>query len=267
MFDLPLNLAVAAAVAGAPELTAEELTPKTQDPLVNPPAVAEEGGEEGEEEERAWSAAITLGTSVTTGNTDVRSASANATAQRKWADKARLNLNLLWNFQETDDVITQRKLYGAAKYDRFITEKLYWYLQATGDKDEQARVELRATAGPGLGYQFLDTEKWKVAGELGVSYYYEEFTSGVRNEYAAARIAWDWAWTPSDVFRLVQNGQVFPSLEDQDDVYSRLDTSAQVTLTGSLIAALQWVWDWNNTPEEGLERSDNLYLITLGWKY
>ena len=68
-------------------------------------------------------------------------------------------------------------------------------------------------------------------------------------------------------YTATQSTEVFPSLEDPDDIYSKLDTRLKVTINGSLFAQLRWVMDWDNTPASGNKRVDNLYLLTLGWTF
>ena len=56
-------------------------------------------------------------------------------------------------------------------------------------------------------------------------------------------------------------------LEEKDDVYGRADTSVDFKINASMLARLQWLFTWDNTPAAGQERVDNLYLLTLGWKF
>ena len=70
--------------------------------------------------------------------------------------------------------------------------------------------------------------------------------------------------TPS-VLQIGQFTEIFPSLDESDDINGRMDTRAIYQMTEDMIAQFQWVWDWDNTPAAGRDRSDNLFLVTVGW--
>ena len=95
----------------------------------------------------------------------------------------------------------------------------------------------------------------------------EAFRSGNGNAYLSARAGYGWEWLSNPYFRAGQTGEVFPSLEESDDVYGRMDTYLSTNLSESIFLKLQWVWTYDNTPDEGNERSDNLYSLTVGWSF
>ena len=232
-------------------------------------AAADEAGTapvETEPEPPKWTGSVTFGSSVTGGNTDIKKFSLTADALKELS-KSRYTLSVLWNFSEEDGDISQRRIFGSGQFDRFVTERLYWLAQLSGESDKNADVDLRTTAGGGLGYQFLDDEKWKLSGELGLSYFDERFATDEDNDYVALRTAYKVDWTPNSRWNFAQGIQVFSSLEDVDDVYAKVDTRLKVTIAGSLFAQFQWIYDWNNTPASGKERVDNLYLLTIGWTF
>ena len=86
-------------------------------------------------------------------------------------------------------------------------------------------------------------------------------------QYLAARVAYKWDYAHSDRWSFSQTAEIYPSLEESDDVYAKVDTRAKATLSENMFAQFQWLYDWNNTPAEGKKRVDNLYLITIGWTF
>lgn len=221
---------------------------------------------EPESEPPQWTGAVTLGSSVSGGNTDIKKSTLTADAIKK-LEKSRYTLGLIWNFSEEDDEISQRRIFGSGQFDRFVTDRLYWLAQLSGESDKNASVDLRTTMGGGIGYQFLENEKWKLSGEVGVSYFDERFANDEDSDYVALRTAYKVDWTPNSRWSLAQAIQLFLSLEDADDIYAKADTRLKVTLSGTLFAQLQWIYDWDNTPASGKERVDNLYLLTIGWTF
>ena len=258
---LPLLLTA----SGAPGADA----PLPAEPAVAPLAQDEE--EVPEEEKRGWEGSITAGAIIQTGNTETNNIT--ATGNAIWhGDSKRFTANALWNYQDDRTGVIQRKLYGDAQYDHFLTEKLYGYGKASADNDFQANLDLRWTAGAGAGYQFRDDDDWKLAGELGLAYVDENFADDMTvpdpdNSYLAARIGYNWEYLGNEYFVAGQTAEIFPSLENGDDVYSRADTYAKTNLTESIFLKLQWIWTYDNTPVPGNERSDHIYALTVGWSF
>ena len=214
-----------------------------------------------------WTGAVALGATYSDGNTDRRSVSATVDAEYR-REKDRTTLGLLWNYADEQGVITSRKTEGRAKYDRFFTKKMYGLAQVSADADYQAAVELRTTVGVGAGYQFQDKASWKVSGELGLSYVDTDYVGTADDSaYPAARAAYAWAWTPGDKYNLAQTGEIFPSLENGDDVNARVDTKGRLNLTAKMFAQLQWLYQWDNTPATGKVRDDNLVMLGVGWSF
>ena len=215
-----------------------------------------------------WTGAVSLGVSLSDGNADRRTANASANGvYRREID--RTTLQFLWNYADEDGSVEERRVYGMAKYDYFLDgEKTYAYGQTSGEYNAAAALDLRFILGGGLGYQFQETAKWKLAGEGGLSYIDENYVGGDSDEeYVAARLAYNWEYKPDDKWVIAQTGELFPSLEDKDDVYAKVDTKARVTLTEKMFAQAEWIYSWDNTPATGAERVDNLYLFSLGWSF
>lgn len=253
----PTLLILLAQPVPAPESAPPELAAV---PLQDDAAAAEE------EKLDVWTGAVNVSGSFTDGNTDIQRASVGADATRK-SEGDRWTLGFLWSWAEEDGDVTQRRTRGAAQYDYFLTEKSYLLAQASAENDSEAGLDLRWIAGVGYGRQFRDDDKWKLSGEAGLSYFSEEFDDGTDSEYLAARLAYGAEWHLSETWSFAQDGEAYPSLEDKEDIYTRLDTRAQAKLTESMVGQLQWVWDWDNTPAAGKERSDHLVLLGVGWTF
>lgn len=230
------------------------------EPLQPTPLIQDEEPVEG------WTGSLAAGGMIRSGNNKTRTA--NASVDAGWRrDNNRVTLVGLWSYQDDNRVVTQRKLYGSAKYDRFLSENTFAYGQTLGDSDKEAGLDLRLTLGGGLGRQFVDDETWKFSAEGGLSGVSEDFQTSGKNEYLAARLAYSAAYNHSETWAFEQDAQAYPSLENADDIYARLDTRAKLTLTQNMFAQLQWVMDYDNTPDTGKERIDHLFALSVGWSF
>ena len=214
-----------------------------------------------------WHGSVSVGATKSNGNTDRTTASVGAHAENRREDD-RFTFDFLWNYAEEQGNITQRRTYGAGKYDYFVSKKLYYLGQVSGESDSNANLKLRTTAGVGAGYQFREDESWNVLGEAGLSYVDENFDGTTDDDdFIAARLAYKADYKVDDKWSAGQGAELFPSLEDQNDVNARVDTHAKVSLSEKMFAQAQWIFTWDNTPATGADRVDNLFLLMLGWSF
>jgi putative salt-induced outer membrane protein YdiY len=222
--------------------------------------------QEAEAPKPAWTGSVAAGAILRSGNNETRTA--NATADAVWkVDKNRVTLGALWSYQDDTTGVTQRKTYGDAKYDHFLSEKAFAYGQASGNSDKDAQLNLRLTLGAGAGEQFIDNETWQFSAEAGLSGISEDFKNSGKNEYIAARAAYSAKYMHNSSWEFAQDAEIYPSLESGDDIYTRVDTRAKLTLTESMFAQFQWVLEYDNTPDTGKERVDNLLAVSVGWSF
>jgi putative salt-induced outer membrane protein YdiY len=214
-----------------------------------------------------WKGGISAGGTVSDGNVHRKTATATGHAERR-SEKDRWTLDFLWNFAEESGQVTERHTYGSAKYDRFLSKKAYLFGQTSGEYDFASTLDARWIAGAGGGYQFVENDHWKLLGELGVSYVDQDYKDNTADKsYPAARGAYKVDWTPNESWTAGQAAEIYPSLEHEEDVTARVDTHAKVMLSKSVFAMFQWIFAWNNTPPSGVKRTDDLYLLTVGWSF
>jgi putative salt-induced outer membrane protein YdiY len=220
----------------------------------------------------AWTRSVSLGFTLTRGNSETTTIAGSFDAERK-VEKNRYSANAWYNGSDqtdkaTGDSVTTAKNYGGkVQYDRFVSERLYWLANAKAEKDELAALQLRATGGLGLGYQFQDTETFKLNGEAGLNYVSEDYEGAAPNEFLAARLAYNagYVWTPTA--KLGQKMELLPSLEDSDDWTSKLDTHMDVSMTEAMFLRVQHVLDYDNSPAAGAKNADNRIILTVGWSF
>lgn len=217
-----------------------------------------------------WSGSVNVGASWSEGNSKRRTGNAGADAEYR-REKDRTTLKFLWNYAEDKNAspkVTDRRVFGAAKYDYFVSEKTFVYAETSAESNFAAGLDARSTFGVGAGRQFREDAQWKLSAEAGLSYVIEDLQQpGDNAEFLAARVAYKTEYKPNDKWTLSHDGEIFPSLEDSDDVLAKLDTKARVNLSGKMFAQAQWLMTYDNTPADGAERKDDLYLLSLGWAF
>lgn len=237
-----------------------------------PAAVAQDAPAAEEPKEPEWTGSVTVGAKLTTGNSETRGANATADAELR-RENDRISLGFLWLFDQNSNnatdtwTITERKTTGKAQYDYFFSKKTYGFAKGQWENDNTAAVDLRQTYAVGMGRQIKESETFKLNGELGVAWVDEDYQGSIDDkEGPAARAAYNLDWVMSKVWSLAQTAEAYPSLENSDDIYTKLDTRVKAAFGESMFGQLQWLYDWNNNPATGKERSDHQLLLSIGWK-
>ena len=145
----------------------------------------------------AWTGSLTVNASLAEGNTNSRTAGLSLEASQR-RENDRINFYAAWDYGE-DKVggvwqLNQRRAGAGIKYDYF---RPVWYALATTRVlgDTMADLDLRLTAGMGLGYQLVETETLSVLIEAGPSDFYEDYRSATPSQdYLAARAAYKVNW-------------------------------------------------------------------------
>ncbi|GAB4136172.1 MAG: DUF481 domain-containing protein [Planctomycetota bacterium] len=218
-----------------------------------------------------WTGSLTVGGSLSTGNTDRRAVGAGFDASRRTSSD-RLTADASWDYAQDRATgtwtLTQRRVGAGLKYDYFLSRKSYALVTTRVLGDTLADIALRFTAGAGLGEQWVETDAFDFFTEVGVSYFNTNYRSATPTEdYLAARVAYKLNWELAGDTRLIHGVEAYPSLEQGKDLYMTADTRIQTALTSNMIAQLQWVWDWDNTPSPGFDRSDHRFLVSVGWTF
>ena len=228
--------------------------------------------QEAEESGHAWTGSVALSAISTTGNTETDSFNFDAGAElRRDVDRYTWKGYFNYGRENTGGTsnLTARKGGTSLKYDYFLTEDetTYAFANVGGEFDDLAALDLRTQVGGGAGYQFYESETSKLSGELGLNFFSEESADDTDDSYAALRLAAyafeqlneDLSWTTS--------AELYPSIEDSDDVYGKLDTKLAMSLTEAMFASFQYVMDYDNTPAAGADRVDQRFVLSLGWSF
>ena len=259
---LPLLLC-SSLVTGSSDVS-EAAAPETVGPPVQPQEEAAE--QEAETPKAPWKGAFNLGFTFSEGNTEVRSLNIGFNATRE-TEKDIWRTRAWWNVQEDRGTTTQNDAGGTLDYNYLVNERFYWLGTSGLQHDDQAKLALRWYAGAGAGYRFKLAEPTLFSADLAVTYLDESFQDDTGNEYIAARVSYNLAHQVTANSRLTQVAEVFPSVEDGDNIYARVDTIYRIDISNKLFSQFQYVFDWDNTPASGAERTDHRIVVGIGWTF
>jgi len=192
-----------------------------------------------------------------------------------------LSARAAWSHAESSGELTGENVRGEGRWDVFLTERLFVFTHGSAEIDKLADVEFRSIVGAGPGYQIA--RRFKLAGEftedvhwidrldlradVGLSWIHEEYDEADTRNFLSAR------WSARLDFFVLPNVSLFhvhegyPSLERFDDVRIETRQGVRVDLPAGFLATAEIDWDWDNVPSPGFDRSDVLYVLTLGYRF
>ncbi|QDU69230.1 DUF481 domain-containing protein [Engelhardtia mirabilis] len=268
--SLILSVASAAALLGSAQPQPTEYLPAYGAPL---PAPILTNTVQDEVPHNVWTGAVTIGATITSGNTDLRQANADANAEYRREDD-RTSLEAYWTYADEKDSttnvrsLTQRQVYAKAQYDYFFSEETYAYGNVSGLSDAKKALDLRLTVGAGIGQQWFEDEDKAFSTEIGVSYVDENYKVDSQDvDYAAGRFAFNYRNQLNEETTFEQNGELLVSLDNANDTIGMLDTRVRTNLSETMFGQIQWVMDYDNTPVPGNDRLDHRVVLSIGWTF
>jgi putative salt-induced outer membrane protein YdiY len=226
---------------------------------INPPPVA-------------WTGSIVVNGLLSQGNTSSEQLGANLDITRRTEDdRITLGAGYLYGRQKVAGVTstTDNNWFIAGKYDYFFTTKLYGYANARVEKDTVQNLNIRVTPGVGGGYQWIEAPDFKFNTEAGVSWVYEDFsTEPTPEENVSIRLAYHLEkGFDDDKFKITNNLQYFPSVQDMHDYLLLFDAGLRVALTKTMFSEIKTEVDYDNTPAPGSKRTNVKYILGVGWTF
>ena len=220
-----------------------------------------------------WHGRLSAGMAIPRGDTDSQDANVDfETTRRAEAHRIHLRAGYLGSREETDTspASTSDRLYTAvARYDRFLTQKLFWLVGTDAERDGVADLDLRLITGPGLGYQFFERRDFEFYATLSLSWVHEDYEDDARDDdYAGGTLAWNLRRKLADSVDFFHRGKWVPSLKDFNDTQLlETETGIRTDLMKNWFFESRVRWNLNTEPSSGKERQDTRYIFGLGWGF
>ena len=210
---------------------------------------------------------INIGINITDGNTNTKTYYGDAELVAR-SEKNRFTLGGIYNRAEDSGKTTKDNQTGYIKYDHFLTDKWYFLANAAGTKDSFKDLNLRSTAGLGMGYQFFETKTTNLSVELGANYVNEDYIVADDDSYAAGRWAVNFDHLLyADFIQFFHKHVGLISLENTSKTSVMSQTGFRFKIYQGLNATAQVNFDWDNAPSPGVENKDTVYIVTLGYQF
>ena len=172
------------------------------------------------------------------------------------------------NEAESAGVTTTSNRYLLTQYDAFLSEKDYLFVNAKGEQDKLADLNLRTSLGAGYGYQFFETERAKLSTEYGLAYINEDYVVAPDESYPSLSLGLDYErkfWNKRLVF--FNNNDLSVSLENTADALFKTKVGLRVPIVENVNVATQLNVDYDNMPPPGVKNADSSLIFSVGYGF
>ena len=203
----------------------------------------------------------------TGGNTSVNSLRLDADAMvRMRANRYTFGADV--NRAEDRGVTTARNWTTSARYDRFLTQRLFVNGNAIFTNDRFRDLDLRGAYGAGIGYQVLQGPAIKLSVDGGVGYVREDFDVAADDSYAAVRESGmlDLVLVPDRVVLFHRHDGYF-GVTGEDNLFMQAKTGVRVSIAAGFVTTVRVDVDYDRSPAPGRENVDRTFAVTLGYRF
>jgi len=229
----------------------------------------------GEEESDYWTAKITLGLNLRSGNTDQVDYNAKANVKRQ-TSFSRIELDYIGNISITQDIETINNHRLAGTHDIFKTRN-FFLRPIFGEyyRDPFSNIDSRVTIGTGAGYTIIDTKRvdWNIAG--GPAYQSTHFVSvqdgeDIKETTPALVVSTDYDIELTSKLDFIFNYSTTWGNAASGGYTHHIVTTFENEITGSFDIDISFIWDRISKPtaaDDGTIPDEDDYRLTLGISY
>lgn len=174
-----------------------------------------------------------------------------------------------YNQSEADGVVNKSNWTIRAEYDRDFGVRRRWYATVfnTYENDDLADLNLRVTAGAGVGYRFFTDRPTLLRISLGPAYVNEDYRD--ENDRTFVSLRWNLnfeqdLWTEDLTF--YHSDTMTLGLSEQQYVL-RTTTGIKMKLIADFTLSAEVKYDYNAEPPPDTLKSDQYYILKIGYDF
>jgi putative salt-induced outer membrane protein len=162
-------------------------------------------------------------------------------------------------YGRTDGETSASTWKASGRMDYGFTEHLAVFGLVGFEKNRFAGIDRRFEEAVGLAIKLLTGPRDLLETEAGVSLNQQRATTGVDDNFTAARGAAMYKHLLGEKAFLQQTVEALPNLEDSDDLRVNTETSLVAPLSSSISLKLAYAVRFDNQPEPGFRKTDRMF--------
>lgn len=179
--------------------------------------------------------------------------------------------DFLFEYAETDGVLSGNRMEGSDKIDFDVGKKFFVYNLAAAGYDEIRKIDLRYEMGPGAGYRLFSLTNFVMNVEGGVNYQVQDRTApatDVKNFYF--RFAEDFTWKLPFQLKTLPNvtltGKIefFPRAEDPGEYRARFESRLSFPLLKNVSFNFSVIDLYDTHPASSISKNELQVRSSIG---
>lgn len=214
-----------------------------------------------------YEANVDVGLNIAKGNSDSENINMSGRFMPSFG-KNTIELDGQWNRGKAEGELAASNWRINAQYEREFWDKWFWLFFNSYEHDRLQDLDLRITAGGGLGYKFFEPDPTLLKVSLGPAFVDENFEgSDDDRQFAALRWRLDFDRDIfSDDVSVYHNHKVLVGLTEDQFVLLTAQ-GLKFDLIADFALLLEFQFDHNNSPAAGAKENDYRYLVKLGYEF
>ena len=213
-----------------------------------------------------WQNAVSLGVTLTRGNSDNTTFTADYLGQKKTPfNEYKVGLSAAYGDTSGSETVNNYKAF--TQWNHLFTDRFYGYLRVDGLRDVISDVDYRFTIGPGLGYYLLKTTKTTFAVEGGGAFEAQRLDNTGDNTFATLRLADRFEFKVNDRVRVWQDAEILPQVDRFSNYIVNFEIGVEAALTRSFALKSYFDDNFESRPAPGKLKNDAKLVTALSYKF
>ncbi len=212
-----------------------------------------------------WLSSISLGFTMTRGNSDTLLLTAKLQTERKSAINE-WYLGTSGAYGEDNSVRNYETLSGYIQFNHFFTQRLYGFGRADGLHDGIKDIRYRFTASTGLGYYLVQRTNMTFAVETGPSFVTERQGNDDQN-YVAWRLAERFEYKLRSTARIWQKAEIIPQIDRPDNFIVNAEFGIESAIAKDLALQVYVQDNYVNLPAPTYKHNDVRIVSGISYKF
>ncbi|MBN2102848.1 DUF481 domain-containing protein [bacterium] len=219
----------------------------------------------GHTEEAEWKGDVGLSYVATSGNTGIQTFSSNVSTE---GGIRTIRCQIKGNYLITKDSRIEKanRLHINARFEKIITAGLFGFLESSYARDKYSGYTYRASLGPGVGYDIIQSDYHQLKGLISSLYYFDKYSVGdvTRDRYSTAKSELSYQWKMRENVTFEGSGNCLVNLENHRKYFLHTETALNVSINNRLAVGISYQVNYQNKPPSNeVRKTDTTFMTSL----
>lgn len=182
-------------------------------------------------------------------------------------ERTRINWRNAYYRSTSEGDLSDHSFFSSINRD-WLRPHSQWFSFAGGrlDLDEFRDWDYRVAGNAGVGYEFVNSEKWLLLGRSGLGF--SQTFGGDREDFTPeGLIGVETRWKINETQRIAFANSLYPSLEDMGEYrnLTSVDWILDLNTLAGIALRLGLTNEYDSETESGINKNDFKYTVSLSW--